>query len=236
MDYSKVYYAIIEKAKRENRRKDGVVYYESHHILPRCLGGTGKYSQWRSHPNLVLLTAKEHFLCHRLLCKMYPGNASIAAAYWGMCNQKNNKQTSRVNPSARAYAEGRELFKKTRSEALKGKPATIEQAARLRAYANARKGKPAPHRGKPKGPRSEEVKKKISETMKGISRPLSKEHYESMLRVSAKRRGVATHNALRVLHVESGVVYQSVERAAQAVGRSSRYIRNRIDTGEYKYL
>ena len=40
MNYEKIYYNIIEKAKTETRRKGKEIYYESHHILPKCIEGT----------------------------------------------------------------------------------------------------------------------------------------------------------------------------------------------------
>jgi hypothetical protein len=47
-----------------SRSKEDGIYYEKHHIIPKSLGGSNKK------PNLVLLTAREHFLCHWLLTKM----------------------------------------------------------------------------------------------------------------------------------------------------------------------
>lgn len=64
MNYRKIYDSIITNAQRTLRCKaDG--YYERHHIVPRSLGGDN------SKQNLVLLTAKEHFICHLLLVKMF---------------------------------------------------------------------------------------------------------------------------------------------------------------------
>lgn len=69
MNYEKIYYAIINKALRKElsgqRWKGDGNYYEKHHIKPRSLKGTD-YDN-----NLVLLTAKEHYLCHWLLVKRY---------------------------------------------------------------------------------------------------------------------------------------------------------------------
>jgi len=62
--YTKWYFGIITKAQSEQRQKGGDVYYECHHILPKCMGGT------YANKNLVLLTAREHFVCHWLLTKM----------------------------------------------------------------------------------------------------------------------------------------------------------------------
>jgi hypothetical protein len=55
---------IVFNAQAERRKKFQGVYYEKHHIIPRSLGGSNKKE------NLVLLTAKEHFICHLLLTKM----------------------------------------------------------------------------------------------------------------------------------------------------------------------
>jgi hypothetical protein len=71
MNYSNIYTKIIEH--RRNNAPTG--YYETHHILPRCLGGAN------SKDNLVKLTAKEHFICHLLLTKMH----SAGVAHYKMC-------------------------------------------------------------------------------------------------------------------------------------------------------
>jgi len=62
--YTKWYYNIINKAKFENRIKSKEQYYEKHHIVPKSLGGNN------SKQNIVLLTAREHFIIHCLLLKM----------------------------------------------------------------------------------------------------------------------------------------------------------------------
>jgi hypothetical protein len=64
MDYEQNYKAIIRRAQ-ERRDYDEPIYTELHHILPKSLGGGDEQS------NLVRLTAREHFLCHYLLAKMY---------------------------------------------------------------------------------------------------------------------------------------------------------------------
>lgn len=67
--YTKWYFYLIASRINENRvrlkRTDpGFVYYERHHIVPSSLGGPD------IDDNRVLLTAREHFICHYLLCKM----------------------------------------------------------------------------------------------------------------------------------------------------------------------
>lgn len=76
MDYNKIYYNIINKALKENNINKK--YYELHHIIPKCLGGSDEKD------NLVKLTLREHYICHKLLCEIYPNNKSLAHAYWMM--------------------------------------------------------------------------------------------------------------------------------------------------------
>lgn len=63
--YTRTYYAIIKKAKNSVRSKEKD-YFESHHIIPKCSPFFGDNKK----DNIVLLTAKEHFICHMLLTKM----------------------------------------------------------------------------------------------------------------------------------------------------------------------
>lgn len=69
MNYEKIYYEIINKALRKElsgqRWKGDGNYYEKHHIKPKSLGGKD------IDKNLVLLTPKEHYLCHWLLFKRF---------------------------------------------------------------------------------------------------------------------------------------------------------------------
>ena len=73
--YSRWYYSIVYKAKNQlrkklNRNNSLFVYYEKHHILPVSI--YPEYKNLRLWPgNAVLLTAKEHFVCHKLLTKMF---------------------------------------------------------------------------------------------------------------------------------------------------------------------
>ena len=73
--YSTLYIKITEKSLQENRiklKKDNVdyIYYEAHHILPKSI--FKGYAIFKDNPwNKVLLTAREHFICHILLMKHY---------------------------------------------------------------------------------------------------------------------------------------------------------------------
>lgn len=94
MDYRQIYNNLIIKALLENRTKlkkddDMYVYYEKHHILPKCLGGSNNKN------NLVLLTANEHFVAHQLLVKIYNNENSIRYAL--LCMLRNNSKQIRNN-------------------------------------------------------------------------------------------------------------------------------------------
>jgi hypothetical protein len=86
MNYQQIYTQLIYRAQTENRKKGIGVYYERHHIIPRCLGGANDKT------NLVLLTAREHFVAHKLLCEIYPDNSDIFFAYRMMSIMKSPDQ------------------------------------------------------------------------------------------------------------------------------------------------
>lgn len=112
MDYKNIYYKIIENAKKETENgKRSLGYFEKHHILPKSLGGTNDKE------NLVKLTAREHFICHWLLVKIYDKGSDerykMLCALWRMqCTNKDHKRY--IN--ARAYEALRIEFAKIISE------------------------------------------------------------------------------------------------------------------------
>ena len=85
MNYRKVYIKIIKKAKSENRKKGQGIYYENHHILPKSIFPLWKYKK-RNH---ILLTAREHYICHLMLAKIWPKKMSYAL--WNLVNNKQQK-------------------------------------------------------------------------------------------------------------------------------------------------
>ena len=105
MNYQRVYDQLVDRARREDRKKGQGVYYEAHHIIPKCLGGEGTVSAWRSHFNIVLLKPKEHYFAHLLLCKIHPDNKKLTYAFWRMINPGNRPKTYKV--SSRVYSEVR---------------------------------------------------------------------------------------------------------------------------------
>jgi hypothetical protein len=104
MDYQKVYNSIVERG--QVREPEG--YYEVHHILPRCMGGGNEKE------NLTKLTAREHFIAHWLLVRIYPNNGKLANAFWMMSNCLIEGREYSI--SGRAYEEARILYSKSLSE------------------------------------------------------------------------------------------------------------------------
>lgn len=98
--YTKWYLNIIDSAK--NRSLPLGVYTEAHHIIPKSLGGNNTKS------NLVILTAKEHFVCHALLVKMVADDhkKKMVYAFWRMANSTGK----RYKPTSRMYEVARREF------------------------------------------------------------------------------------------------------------------------------
>lgn len=105
MNYKKLYNTIIKNAS--NRVIEG--YTETHHITPRCLGGTDDKD------NLVKLTAKEHFICHLLLTKMYPKGS---LEYYKMCHAFMMMLVSSKNNQRYITSKKYEILKKDYSKII----------------------------------------------------------------------------------------------------------------------
>lgn len=80
--FKEKYYELINKAKSQNI--DDNIRYETHHIIPRSLGGTNDKS------NLVKLTPEEHYMAHYYLWK-FTNTPQMAWAFWLFNNFKGRK-------------------------------------------------------------------------------------------------------------------------------------------------
>lgn len=113
----KEYMSIINFAKSQKRnRKDGN-YYEAHHILPRSL--FPQYSKIKS--NIVLLTAKEHFRCHQLLVKIFPGKEMDYALI-----AFSTRPNADYGITADEYEKLKKMFSKLQKEKMTGKKKDFE--------------------------------------------------------------------------------------------------------------
>ena len=88
MNYKQNYIDFIKSRKNKIRAKNDGNYYELHHIIPRSLGGID------CEENLVLLTAREHFLAHYLLWK-FTKTKQMTSAFWFVSHIQKRKISSR---------------------------------------------------------------------------------------------------------------------------------------------
>ena len=111
--YETWYATITENAKQRTLES----YTETHHIIPRSLGGQD------TKDNLVDLTAREHFVCHWLLTKIYP----TGEEHWKMLNalrmmraEKSGQHRYNTKITGRVYARLKEEYSILQSEKNKG--------------------------------------------------------------------------------------------------------------------
>lgn len=163
MNYQRIYDSICNRAKLEqslrfSKKKNKEMYFERHHVIPKCMGGSNDKE------NLVYLTAREHFVCHKLLCEIYPDNPKLTFALWNMSSGRITNNRYRYIISNREYERIKYTFSKVASEAKKGKtrwPCSEETKRRI---SESMKGKVK--RYAKRKPMSEETKRKISEAAK----------------------------------------------------------------------
>ena len=120
MDYQKQYNLLIDRAR--NRLLE--TYTEKHHIVPKCMNGSNDVS------NLVALTAREHFLAHLLLAKIYGGKLWHAANMMSNFKQYTSRnydwvrknhalEISKLNKGEKCYWYGKKRPKETKNKISK---------------------------------------------------------------------------------------------------------------------
>lgn len=115
MRYAEHYDRLIQRART---RPPIEGYFELHHVIPKCLGGSDEES------NLVGLTAQEHFVAHQLLVKMYPANNRLIYGAQMMCR---NPHGGRVNNKFYGWLKNR--LSVIQSKKFKGRVWSEEQNA-----------------------------------------------------------------------------------------------------------
>lgn len=158
MNYLKIYTSIINHA----RTYPAAGYVEQHHIMPKCLGGDDNES------NLILLSARQHYLCHWLLAKHYNTKklwgafAMMTVASTKHQRIKNSRlfERARIARSKASSGNGNGMFGKP-SACKSHSPETIEK---IRQSKLGKKRTPFT-----RSPASLETKKKISDAKAGKS-------------------------------------------------------------------
>lgn len=146
MNYISVYNQLVQRAL--NREVIG--YTEKHHIVPKCMGGTNKKN------NIVPLTAREHFLAHRLLTRIYPNIRGVwyALIAMGRISDFKSKIFSSEREKAANCRKGTkytEVSKLKMSKAKQGKPSVSPETcfkAGQPSWSKGKTGENAPGYGK----------------------------------------------------------------------------------------
>jgi hypothetical protein len=115
------YFKIIRNAILENRSKCEDQYYESHHIVPKCMN---------KNSSTVLLTAIEHYKVHKILAKEFKDHtlygeklmwAFHRMSYDGKRNiSESEYQDARLTLMPLWKRKKKESWKKSLSEKMKG--------------------------------------------------------------------------------------------------------------------
>lgn len=171
MDYKKIYDNFMQdrlekKSERLLQKKNGD-YFEGHHIIPKSKGGTGNSSRPKNNPNIVLLTAREHFLAHRLLWRIYKDRSTALAFHKMMSINKNQNRIT----SSKGYEEARLAFRLTNigNQYGKGKKRVVSEEQRKK-HSIIMKGKFSGDKNPFYNKKhSEETKDKIRKSRKGLN-------------------------------------------------------------------
>ena len=83
------------------------IYWEGHHIIPKCFGGTGNSKH--KDPNIIRLLPEEHYIAHKLLAEENPENKKLVAAFEMMIHPKG-KAKRYYEVSKEDYALARRLW------------------------------------------------------------------------------------------------------------------------------
>lgn len=174
MNYQVHYDKLIDRARNRSINE----YTETHHVVPRCIGGTDEPD------NLVKLTPEEHFVAHQLLVKIYPDNKKLIYAAVLMTRGHQGKRSNN-----KFYGWIRKQFAQTHSANMKGqkRPKTkehIENHKLSLLNSNKQIGWP---KGKTRGPMSEEGKLKRSLATKGRPQPKDEKWRKSQSLVQSGR-------------------------------------------------
>lgn len=97
MNYLHIY-NLLMTAARANCRDKTQGYYEQHHVIPRSWGGLDTAD------NLVLLTAREHYVAHHLLYRAYPRDEKMALAFFMLVNVSGKRISARRYESLKIAA------------------------------------------------------------------------------------------------------------------------------------
>jgi hypothetical protein len=226
MEYLKIYNRIVERATNRNI----LGYIEKHHIVPKCLGGKNKKS------NIVSLTAKEHYICHKLLCEIYPNENKLKYAFWRMCNVANNEYQERnYKVSAKVYSRIKNEISLITSKRVKNYSVEIRKLIGEK-VSKKLKGRPSGRKGMSKPEHSEWMKE--NNPFRGKTH--SKEHIQKIIEVNSEpkseqhKNNISKNSPNNKQCVIEGTRYRSVAEAARQLTISENTVRGRVKNKNFK--
>lgn len=103
-----------------NKGKRNLDYTERHHIIPKCVNK----SLYKDRNNIIILTAKEHYIAHLILSKCYkPGtdyyNRLICALFAMSKLKMNYHRRQDIKLTGTKYEQIREKYSESRREIMR---------------------------------------------------------------------------------------------------------------------
>ena len=201
----------------------GDEYFETHHIIPKCLDGTN------DEENLIDLFAREHFVAHKLLALENPENDKLIYTWHMMAHMKRDGRDYELTEEE--YEEVKVAFSQALSGARMGennpnwgRHPSEETRKKLSLI---RSGKNSPMYGKHK---SEETRKKISESRKGkpawnkgIPRTEEEKQRHSE-KLKGRFAGEKSPNSKPIMCIETGEILWGAKAFEDKYGISARNI------------
>ena len=177
--YNNWYFKIIDNALSQERVKGDDNYYEKHHIIPRSIGGND------SKENLVLLTAREHYICHWLLIKFTFGinKSKMVYAFNQMNICENEHSFGKRYRNSYAYEFFKKEYSLIHSETMSNRIITKETKIKL---SKSKTGNKNPNFGKHL---TEQQKRKISVAVSGEKHPMYGKFHTEASRIKMKKNG-----------------------------------------------
>lgn len=227
-------YYLITNNDRGLRKLDEEVYYEIHHKIPKCMGGSNNSD------NLVKLTFEEHLKAHLLLHLIYPFNEKLTYSLSLMLSikkSKNGKFLDTLEIDIDYLSNLRKEHNKNISNRLRGKPKppmseetkkklSIDNTGKhltketREKISKANRKENDPFYGKH---HTEEAKKKLSESHMGSKNVNYGKHFSE-----EHKRKISESNGIKVMDSD-GNIFSSITDAGKYHKVNRKTIRNWID-------
>jgi hypothetical protein len=189
--YTRIYNMIIERAQSRTLTD----YTETHHIFPRSLGGSDKFT------NLAVLTAREHYICHLLLPRMLTGESKykMLHAYIMM--------SGRQLYNSKAYATYKKEYSILLSEHMSGEGNPM--------YGVDRKGAKNTFYGRT---HTQETRDKISKAKQGHGAGIKREPFTLEHRAAISRARSSSASIYNFVHKDGSLFTGTTRQLSEKVG------------------